>query len=701
VWTIAILAGASLMACTPERERPEPPRAEKRPHVLESHGDRRVDDYYWLRDREAPETVAYLEAENAYAEAGLARVEPLRQKLYDEIVGRIKEDDSTVPYRRGNWWYHVRYVEGGEYPLYCRRKGSPEGPEEVFLDVNRLAEGKDFFSVAGLAISESANLLAYATDEVGRRRYTLRFRDLTADEDLPDAIEDVQPGAAWANDDRTVFYVKKDPDTLRAWQVWRHVLGEDPAADVLVFQEDDETFNVSVAKLKSRKYIAIESEQTLSTEWRVLSADDPTGEFRVVQPRERDHEYDIDHYGDHFYIRTNKDAKNFRLVRAPVATPGVEHWTEILPHRDDVLLEGFEIFRDHLVAVERKEGLIGLRVRPWSGEGEHWVDFGEPAYVAFPADNHEFDTAVLRFRYESLTTPDSTYDYDMATRERKLLKREEVLGGFDPADYVEERVHATARDGARVPISLVYRKGYRKDGTGPLLLYGYGSYGISMEPTFSSARLSLLDRGFAFAIAHVRGGEELGRAWYEDGKLLHKTNTFLDFIDCAEYLVAEKYVARDRVFATGGSAGGLLMGAIANLRPDLWAGIVARVPFVDVVTTMLDPDIPLTTFEYDEWGDPNDPTYYRYMLSYSPYDNVEAKAYPPMLVMTGLHDSQVQYWEPAKWVAKLRDRKTDDHPLYLVTNMDAGHGGASGRFRAHRETSLWYAFLLDLAGVDS
>ena len=694
-----VLFGVCSMSCRDDSPPATPPRAEPRPHVIETHGDRRIDEYYWLREREDPEVRAYLEAENAYTDRMLAHTAALQERLFDEIVGRIAEDDTTVPVRRQDYWYSTRFVAGAEYPIHVRTRGSEDGPEEILLDVNRLADGKDYFAASGLVVSDGQTLLAYATDDVGRRRYTLRFRDLVTGADLPEAIEDVAPGAVWASDDRHVFYVKKDLETLREFQVFRHRLGTDPARDVLVFEEPDETFSVEIVRLKSREYVAIASTQTVSSEWRVLRADDPTGEFLVIQPRERDHEYDVDHVGGSFYIRTNRDAKNFRLVRAPENTPGIGHWTDVVPHRDDALFEGFELFRTHLVVVMREDGLIRLHVRAWDGSDAYDIDFGEPAYVAYPMNNVEIDATTLRYGYESLTTPDSVFDHDLVTRARTLRKREKVLGGFDPTEYVAERLHAPARDGVRIPISLVHRKGVPRDGTAPILMYGYGAYGISSEPTFRSERLSLLDRGFVYAIAHVRGGEELGRAWYEDGKLGSKMNTFKDFIDATEYLVEEGYAAPDRVFATGGSAGGLLMGAIVNLRPELWAGVVARVPFVDIVTTMLDPDIPLTTFEYDEWGDPNDPEAYRTMLSYSPYDNVEAKDYPPLLVTTGLHDSQVQYWEPAKWVARLRARKTDDNPLLLRINMEAGHGGASGRFRIHRETALTYAFILDLAGL--
>jgi oligopeptidase B len=701
---IILMLGFSMAAagCEGAPERPHAPVARVEPTELTTHGRTRVDDYFWLRDREDPEVVAYLSAENEYLEADMAHAAGLREALYEEIVGRIEEDDESVPYRFRDYFYQARYEEGMEYPVHVRYAGAIDGAEQIMVDVNQLAEGHEFFaaSVGVDGISENQRILAFATDDVGRRKYTIRFLDLETGEFLPDEIPDVTPNLAWAADDRTLFYTRQDPETLRWYQVYRHALGTDPSADVLVYEEGDEEFSVAVDRTKSRDYVFLVAYQTLSTEYRYVPAADPEDDFRVILPRAPDHEYSVDHFGDYFYFRTNAGAPNFRLVRAPIADPSAERWEEVVAHRDDVLLEGFEIFRDYLVVEERKDGLVRLRVIPWTGEGEHYVEFDDPAWMAFTTANFEFDTPVLRFGYTSMTTPLSTYDYDMRTRERSLLKRTEVVGDFDPADYRSERLWATARDGRRVPVSLVYRQGFERDGSAPLLLYGYGSYGASMDATFSSARLSLLDRGFVYAIAHVRGGEELGRWWYEEGKLLNKMNTFTDFIDVAEYLVAEGYADPSRLFAMGGSAGGLLMGAVVNLRPDLWRGVVAAVPFVDVVTTMLDETIPLTTSEYDEWGNPNDPEYFDYMLSYSPYDNVRPAEYPNLLVTAGLHDSQVQYWEPAKWVARLRALKTDRNRLYLHTNMDAGHGGASGRFRRNRETALEYAFLLDLAGIE-
>jgi len=677
----------------------KPPVAKVVPKKLEAHGHVRVDNYYWLRERNNPEVLEYLEAENRYTDAMTAHTRALQERLFEEFRTRIKQTDMSVPYRRDGYYYYTRVEEGKEYPIYCRKKGSLEAPEEILVDVNQVAAGHKFCSVTPPTASSGQNLIAYGVDTVGRRFYTIYIKNVATGETLKDRIPNVTGNLAWANDNRTLFYSRQDPTTLRSYQVFRHVVGTDPAQDALVFEEKDPTFRCFVFKTKSKRYLIIGSSQTLSTEYRYLEADHPGGTFRVFLPRQRDHEYHLDHFQDHFYIRTNLKAKNFRLMKAPVDRTGLENWQEVIPHRADVLLQDVEIFRDHLVAVERKDGLTRLRVMPWSGKGEHYVEFGEPAYLARPAENYEFDTPLLRYAYSSLTTPNSVYDYNMVTRQRTLLKREEILGGFDPSHYQAERIHATAPDGVKVPISLVYRKGFRRDGTHPLLLYGYGSYGASTEPAFNPFRLSLLDRGFVYAIAHIRGGQELGRDWYEDGKLLKKKNTFTDFIACAEHLVREKYADPRRLFAQGASAGGLLMGAVINLRPDLFRGVIAGVPFVDVVTTMLDDSIPLTTNEYDEWGNPNDKKYYEYMLSYSPYDQVGAKAYPNLLVTTALYDSQVQYWEPAKWVAKLRALKRDQNLLLLKTRIEAGHGGVSGRYGRYREIAFEYAFLLDLAGI--
>ncbi len=671
----------------------------KVPMPLEKHGRTRIDDYYWLRERENPEVIAFLEAENDLAEKEMAHVKALEEKLFEEIKARFKQTDMSVPYKRDGYFYYTRFEEGKEYPIYARKKDALDQPEEVVLNGNELAEGHDFFSIGGWAVSSAQDIVAYAVDTQGRRIHTAYFKNLTTGELLPDVLPEMTENLTWANDNRTLFYGKQDPATLRAFQIYRHVLGTDWREDKLVFEEGDEAFSTWIFKTKSRKYLMIVSSQTLSQEYRYLDADDPYGEFKIFLTRERDHEYHVAHFDNRFLIRSNDRAKNFRLMAAPLEHTGRENWQEIVPHREDVYLSDFDVFKDHLVLEERVRGLTQIRVLPWASGDGHYLEFTEPAYRAHLGMNPEIDTATLRFEYTSMKTPLTIYDYDMNTRQRVLLKQEEVLGGFDADNYVTERLYARAVDGAEIPLSIVYRKGLRKDGQNPLLLYGYGSYGFSIDAAFASPRLSLVDRGFVYAIAHIRGGQELGRRWYEEGKMLHKKNTFTDFIACAEFLVHEKFTNPDKLFAMGRSAGGLLMGAVANMRPALFKGVVAEVPFVDVVTTMLDPSIPLTTGEYDEWGDPNQKEYFDYILSYSPYDNVAAKAYPHLLITGGLHDSQVQYWEPAKWVAKLRELKTDNNRLLLKTNMDAGHGGATGRFRRHLETAFSYVFLLDLAGI--
>ena len=673
--------------------------AKKIPSVLEKHGHLRVDDYYWLKDRDNPDVIAYLKAENEYSDRIMAHTKPLEEKIFEEIKSRIAQTDMSVPYKRDGYFYYTRYEQGKEYPIFARRKGSLDQPEEIMLDANVLAQGHEFFSIGGWALSADQNLMAYAVDTQGRRIFTIYIKNLMTGELLPDVIPNVTENLTWADDNSTLFYARQDLKTLRAYQIYRHRLGTSADTDQLVFEESDETYVAYVYKTKSKKYLMIVSAQTLSQEYRYLEAQDPFGEFQIFLPRQREHEYSIDHFADRFLIRTNDEAKNFRLMVTPVEKIGKEHWQEIVPNRQDVYLGDFEIFKDYLVLEERNRGLTQIRVIPWSGGQGYYLPFDEPAYRANIGVNPEFDTTILRYEYTSMKTPLSIYDYDMVTHERKLLKQEQVLGGFNSSNYDSERLHATAPDGVEVPISLVYRKGLRRDGENPLLLYGYGSYGASIDPAFSSPRLSLIDRGFIFAIAHIRGGQELERQWYDDGRLLKKKNTFTDFIACAEYLIREKFTRPEKLFAMGRSAGGLLMGAVANMRPDLFKGIVAEVPFVDVITTMLDPSIPLTTGEYDEWGDPNQKDVYQYMLSYSPYDNVEAKQYPNLLATGGLHDSQVQYWEPAKWVAKLRDLKTDNNRVLLKTNMEAGHGGSSGRFRRHRETAFSYAFILDLVGM--
>ncbi|MDP6908530.1 MAG: S9 family peptidase [Flavobacteriales bacterium] len=676
-----------------------PPIAEVKPKELTIHEHTRTDNYFWLKERESEEVIKYLEDENAYTADQLADTKQFQEDLYKEMRGRIKEDDESVPYLDNGYFYYTRYEEGKEYKLRCRKAGSLEGEEEVFIDENELAEGHEYFSLGGVQISDDNKIAAFGIDTVSRNLFTLRFKNLETGEVLADQIPNCTTGGAWAKDNKTFFYISKDTETLRTNRIMRHVIGTDVAKDEEVFNETDETFYCYVWRTKSKNLIMIGSFQTVSSEYRMLDADDPEGNFTIIQPRERDHEYGVSHYQDKLYIVTNWNAKNFRLMETSVHRPGKENWKEVIPHREETLLEGVELFKNHMVVDERTNGLSQLRIIDQKTGDEHYVNFGEQAYTSYIGTNMDFDTEVLRYGYSSLTTPWSTLDYNMSTKEKTLMKEQPVLGDFDRSDYQTERVIVTADDGTQVPMSIVYRKGMEKDGTNPTLLYAYGSYGASMDPYFSSVRLSLLDRGFIYALAHVRGGQEMGRQWYDDGKLMKKKNTFTDFINCGEYLVEENYTTTDGLFAMGGSAGGLLMGAVVNMRPDLWKGVVASVPFVDVITTMLDETIPLTTSEYDEWGNPNEKEYYDYILSYSPYDNVAEQDYPNMLVTTGLHDSQVQYWEPAKWVAKLRVNKTDDNLLLLHTNMEAGHGGASGRFESLKETAMEYAFMFKLAGI--
>ncbi|MFW6131156.1 MAG: S9 family peptidase [Candidatus Aminicenantaceae bacterium] len=680
------------------KEEIKPPVAKRIKKVLTIHGDTRIDYYYWLRERDNPEVIGYLKAENQYLKAMMKETEGLQKKLFNEIKGRIKKTDMSVPYKENGYYYYTRYEEGKEYPVYCRKKGTLEADEKVLLNVNKMAEGHDYYHVAGYSISMDNTLMAFGVDEVSRRKYKIHFKNLVTGEILEDEIPNTTGRAVWANDNKTVFYSKKDP-TLRSYKIFKHQLGKDVSNDEEVYHEKDPTFSTYVFKSKSKKYLFIGSRSTLSTEYRFLDADNPDGEFKIIQPREKDLEYSVAHFNNDFYIRTNWKAQNFKLMKTPVSKTEKENWIEEIPHRDDVFLQGFEIFKDFLVLSERKDGLRNIRVMRWDKTTDYYIDFGEETYMAYIANNPEFDTQLLRYGYTSLTTPNSIYDYNMNTQQKKLLKQQEVVGDFDPSDYRAERIYAPAKDSTKIPISLVYKKGLERNRDNPLLLYGYGSYGASMDPRFSSVRLSLLDRGFVYAMAHIRGGQEMGRYWYEEGKLLKKKNTFTDFIACAEHLIAERFTNSDKLFAMGGSAGGLLMGAVVNMRPDIFEGIIAAVPWVDVVTTMLDESIPLTTSEYDEWGDPNEKKYYEYMLSYSPYDNVKAQNYPAMLVTTGLHDSQVQYWEPAKWVAKLRHMKTDNNILLLHTNMEAGHSGASGRFRKYKITALEYAFMLHLLGI--
>lgn len=686
----------ALSACS-TKQKITPPMAKKIPKELTIHGDTRVDNYYWLNERENPEVIKYLEKENAYTDAVMKHTEPLQEELYNEIKSKIKQNDESVPYKHNGYFYYERYEAGKEYELICRKKGTLDAAEEIMLNVNEMAEGYEFYALGGASVSKNNKLLAYGVDTLSRRKYTIYFKNLETGEILDDAIPLTTGSAVWANDNKTLYYTLKDEVTLRSEKIMKHTLGTPVEQDEEVFYEADETFSVFVTKIKSEDFLIIGSESTLTSEYRFLDANHPEGKFRIIQPRERGLEYSVDQAGDYFYIRTNLDAQNFRLMRTPVSATEKENWEEIIPHRNDVFLSDYDLFKDFLVLEERKDGLSHLRIMPWKGD-DYYIDFDEDVYAVESDINLDFDTNILRFSYTSLTTPNSIYEFDMKTRERKLLKEQEVLGDFDKNNYETKRIYATAGDGTKIPISIVYRKGMQKNGNTPTLLYGYGSYGYTIEPGFRLSALPLLDRGFIYAIAHIRGGQVYGRQWYENGKLLNKMNTFTDFNDCAQFLIDDGYTSTEKLFAMGGSAGGLLMGACINLRPDLYKGVIAAVPFVDVVTTMLDETIPLTTGEFDEWGNPKEEKYYHYMLSYSPYDNVEAKDYPALLVTTGLHDSQVQYWEPAKWVAKLRDLKTDDNPLLFHINMDYGHGGASGRFEWIKETALEYAFIFDQLG---
>lgn len=674
-----------------------PPKAKKIPKILEIHGDERHDPYFWLKERENPEVIQYLEEENAYAEAVMKDTEDFQQLLFDEMKARYKKDDESLPYFFNEYWYIVRFEKGKEHPLFTRKFQTLENEEELLLDVNILAEGQKFFEVGSVAVSPNNKLMSYSSDNMGRRIYAINFKNLETGEILQDVIGNTTGKAVWANDNEHVFYIRKD-DSLRAFQVFLHQLGTDSSQDVLIFHEADDTFDVNVFKTKSLEYIFISSSSTISDEQRFIPADNVMADWKIIQPRIDNLEYAVEYYQDEFYIITNADdATNFKIVKTKVANPGIENWVEVIPHLEEVLLEGFEIFKNYLVLEERREGLLQLKIINTNDDSFHYLPFSDPTYTAYIGLNLEFDTEKLRFGYTSLAQPSSTFEYDMKERTTTLLKQQEVLGEqFSPENYVSERIWATARDGKKVPISLVYHKDTPKSAETPLLLYGYGSYGHTIDASFSNVRLSLLNRGFIYAIAHIRGGEYMGREWYEDGKMLFKKNTFFDFIDAAKYLVKESYTSEKHLYAMGGSAGGLLMGAIINYEPKLFNAIVAQVPFVDVVTTMLDETIPLTTGEFDEWGNPKDKEYYDYIKSYSPYDNIEAKDYPHILITTGLHDSQVQYWEPAKWTARLRELKTDDNLLVFKTDMTSGHGGASGRFESLKEDSLEYAFLMKL-----
>ena len=677
-----------------------PPIAKKIPHQIEKHGDVRIDNYFWMKDREHPEVIDYLNKENEYCDAKMAHTKQFQKDLFEEMKARIKEDDTSVPYKYNGYWYITKYEKGKDYPIYTRKKDSLDNPDELLFDCNKMAEGESFFKLAGISISPDNKMVSYGIDTIGRRNYTIHVKNLETHEVALDRVLNTTGSSSWANDNATLFYTKKDEVTLRAFQIYKHRLG-DNSKDELVFQEGDDTFGVAVYKSKSRKYIIIACYSTLTNEYHILDANNPEGKFKVFQPRIRGLEYSISHYDKHFYILTNKDkATNFKLMKTPETETNIENWREVIAHRKDVLLEGIDIFKEYLVVSERKNGLNEIRIMRWDGSEDYYLPFDNETYTAYTGTNVDFDTEILRYGYNSMTTPSSVIEFNMRTKTKTVLKEQEVLGGkFNKENYTSERIWATAEDGTKIPMSVVYKKGIKKDGTNPLLQYAYGSYGSTLDPYFSTVRLSLLDRGFIYVVAHIRGGEYLGRQWYEDGKLLNKKNTFSDFIACSIHLIKERYTSSKHLYAMGGSAGGLLMGVIINKAPELYNGIIAAVPFVDVVTTMLDDSIPLTTGEYDEWGNPNDILYYNYIKSYSPYDNVEAKDYPNMLITTGLHDSQVQYWEPAKWVAKLRDMKTDTNQLYLKTNMDAGHGGASGRFESLKEDAEEFAFILDLEGI--
>ncbi len=682
------------------------PIAEKKPYKMVAHDDERIDDYYWMNDffKKGPDStniVDHLKAENNYLDTMLSASKQFREDLFKELKGRIKEKDESVPYKLNGYWYYNRYEEGKQYAVYCRKKESLDAAEEIMHDANKAAEGTKYYSAAGLSVSDNNEMMAIGEDDVSRRLYRLRFKNLNTGEFSPETIINTEGGSyAWAADNKTVFYIKKDIITLLGFQVWRHVVGTEQAADVKVYEEKDNRHYINVSRTKSKKYIFIYSElSSEQSEHRFLDASNPTGEFVLFHPRTMGLVYDVDHYNNKFYVRTNLDAKNYRLMECPLDKTEKENWKEVIPHRADVLLTDITIFNEHLVISEMKEGLMGIRIINQKDKAEHYLQFDEPAYLASVGMNPDFNTSTIRFNYTSMITPGSVYDYNMDTKTKELKKQNEVVGGYDKNEYVTERTFATSRDGKKVPVSVVYKKGMKKDGSHPLLLNAYGSYGSSSFATFSNNRLSLLNRGFVFAIAHIRGGQEMGRQWYDDGKMMNKINSFNDFIDCGEFLIKEKYSSPGHLYAQGGSAGGLLMGAITNMRPDLWNGVVAQVPYVDVITTMSDASIPLTTGEYLEWGNPVNKDEYFYMKSYSPYDNVEKKAYPNLLVTTGLHDSQVQYFEPAKWVAKLREMKTDKNIILFHTNMEAGHGGASGRFDYLKEVALQYVFLFALEGI--
>lgn len=676
------------------------PTVKKIPKELIKHDDVRIDNYYWLNDKEDKEVLKYLKDENSYYDSLTAHTKDFQEDLFLEMKGRIKEDDSSVPYKKNGYWYVTRYEKGKEYPIFSRHKETLDAVEEIMFNGNEMAKGHEYFKIGGISISPDNNLAVFGVDTLSRRQYTLQVKNLVTGEIYAEKIEDTTGGAVWANDNKTFFYTKKDSVTLRSDKVYKHTFNTDTKEDVLVFHEKDDTFGVGVYKTKSKKYIVIISYSTLTTEMRTLNADTPGGEFVIFSPRVRGLEYSISHFENCFYVLTNKDqATNFKLMKVSEEKTSHEYWQEFIPHRKEVLLEDVDIYKEYYVLSERENGLNAIKIIRWDNTNSYYLPFNDETYTAYVGTNPDYDTSILRYGYNSMTTPSSVIDFNMDTKEEVVQKEQEVLGGkFSKENYISKRIWATARDGVKVPMSIVYHKDTKIHEDTPVLQYAYGSYGSTIDPYFSSIRLSLLDRGFIFAIAHIRGGEYLGRQWYEDGKLLKKKNTFTDFIDCSKYLIENKYTSKNHLYAMGGSAGGLLMGVVMNMAPELYNGIIASVPFVDVVTTMLDDSIPLTTGEYDEWGNPNDKKYYDYMKDYSPYDNITKQKYPNILVTTGLHDSQVQYFEPAKWVAKLRELKTDSNILIFQINMDAGHGGASGRFESLKEVAQEYAFILDLEG---
>ena len=678
-----------------------PPIAKQIHKELVAHNDVRIDNYFWMNDRQNPEVIQYLEEENAYCDNALKHTEQFQKDLFEEMKARIKEDDQSVPYKYNGYWYILKFETGKAYPIYIRRKETLEAPDELLFDCNIMAEGHSYFKLVGISISPDNKKVAFGLDTLGRRQYTLHIKDLTTNEVFPERIENTTGSSSWANDNKTLFYASKNEQTLRSENVYKHILNTNPENDTLVFHELDATFNVTVYKTKSRQFIIIASYSTLTNEFQILDANQPNSEFKLFQPRIRGLEYSISHFDNQFYILTNLDnATNFKLMKTNINKTDIEFWEEVIPHREDVMLEDIDIFKDFLVLSERENGLNQIRIKRWDNTDDYYLPFDNETYAAFTGTNVDFDTTKLRYGYNALTTPTSVIDFDMVTKTKEVKKEQEVLGGtFKKENYVSERIWATATDGTKIPMSVVHHKNTKKSKHTPLLIYAYGAYGSTIDPYFSSVRLSLLDRGFIYVIAHIRGSEYLGRSWYESGKLMLKKNTFTDFIDCTKYLIAHNYSSPSHLYAMGGSAGGLLMGSVINMAPNLYNGVVAQVPFVDVITTMLDDSIPLTTGEYDEWGNPNDLAYYNYIKSYSPYDNVTHQDYPNLLVTSGLHDSQVQYWEPTKWVAKLRAHKTDGNLLLLKTNMDAGHGGASGRFESLKEDALEFAFILDLEGI--